>query len=781
MSVVPSSAEFLPDEGSPIPMFGRLVLPNLPLPLTPLLGREREVADTVRLLQDPEVRLVTFTGPGGIGKTRLSLAVAAALPGQTAFVALAATFDPQLLAATIARELGLEFIRDLPPDAFLRYALRDQQLTLVLDNFEQLLAGATVVSELLGACPGLQAIVTSRTRLSISGEHVIPIGPLGLPQPGHQPTSRDIAEASAVRLFVERARAAHPTFALTDRNAGAVATICHRLDGLPLAIELAAARSNLLSPQALAARLENRLQVLTGGPRDAPARLQTMRAAIAWSNDLLDADERTIWTRLGVFSGGFTAEAAEAVGLAAEFPGLDCLAVLDSLVGQGLLRMSANADGEPRFQMLETTREFALEQLRSANLEGSDRTAHAAWFNQFARIAGPGLMGPDSGAWFNRAEADIANIRLALGWHRDQGSIAEALELANDLAWFWTAPNYISEGRTWYDALLDLAGEDVDPAIRAVAIAAAGDLADWHTDSARAEALHEQALVLWRDLGDRSRIASTLRSLGSVAIDRFAFDRAVTLLSEAHALAVEVDDAWNAAATANLLGVTLREQGRYADAVRWHEEALVRWQRSNHRDHLPIALCGLGWAYLDLGEELRAWESYDASISLSGEHEASHDSAWALVGFGALAFRIGQPATAAQLLAVAASQRAVLGLPLRPPTQSHTDKLVEDIRARLGNAAFAVAWDQGQSMSNAEAFRLARAVRVPVPNVGDGLSRREHEVLDLLVEGASDHEIADRLFISRRTASKHVAAILEKLGATNRTAAATVAHRRGLV
>ena len=749
---------------------------DLPVSATTLIGREQAMREIAALLREPSTRLVTLTGPGGIGKTRLALAVAGEVGGEVAVVPLASIDRPALVPSAILRALDLEHIGTQPIQQVLQDALRERHLLLVLDNVEHLLAGAPLVTELLSACPHLTILATSRTRLGQPGEHVVPVEPLAVPSAAQVSSLGEIAASSGVRLFVDRARVVHPPFALTEHNAAAIAAICRRLDGLPLAIELAAARSSVLSPQALAARLEQRLELLTGGPRDTPERHQTMRAAVAWSVDLLGDADRAFWERLGVFAGGFTAEAAEAIG---QHPRpLDALA---TLVDHGLLRPTANAEGEPRFAMLETAREHALDRLAARGAAQATRDAHASYFASFATAVEPGLMGPEPDLWFTRTEADIANIRAALDWLRTRGQIQTALELAGALAWFWTAPNYIAEGRTVYDALIARTGPDVASAVLAKALMAAGDLADWHVDTERSIALHQRALASWREAGDRSGMARSLRCLGSSAIDRFAFDEAVALLSEARALSIEADDAWTAAATTNLLGVATREQGDIENAIRWHEAALRRWQQIGDRSHLPVALGSLGWCLINVARDQQAWEAFEAAIAITGDAEADWDAAFSLVGFAALAARHGQPIAAARLLGATAHQRRQLGLHLRPPHQCAFDEIANDVRAALGNAAFARAWAAGEAMSAADAMREARAVTVPAGTEGDGLSRREREVLALLVEGASDIEIAEALFITRRTASKHVAAILEKLGASNRTAAATIAHRRGLV
>ncbi len=732
--------------------------------------------EVLTLLQEPAVRLVTLTGPGGIGKTRLALAVAGEVDGEVAFVPLASISRPELVSTAILRALDLEHIGTQPIQHMLRDALRERHLLLVLDNFEHLLAGASLVTDLLGACPHLTILATSRARLGQSGEHVVPVEPLAVPSSAQISSLGEIAASSGVRLFVDRARAVHPPFALTEHNAAAIAAICRRLDGLPLAIELAAARSDVLSPQALAARLEQRLELLTGGPIDTPERHRTMRATVAWSVELLGDTDRVFWERLGVFAGGFTAEAAEAIG---QHP--STIDALGMLIDQGLLRPTANAEGEPRFTMLETAREHALDQLAARGATQAARDAHASYYASLATTVEPGLMGPQPDLWFNRAEADIANFRAALEWLCDRGQIQTALELAGALAWFWTAPNYIAEGRAVYDGLIERAGPDVAPSVLAKALMAAGDLADWHVDTERSIALHQRALTSWREAGDRGGMARSLRCLGSSAIDRFTFDEAVALLSEARTLSLDTGDVWTASAAANLLGLATRMQGDIERAMAWHEQALREWQQRGDRSHLPTALAGLGWCLIDAARDQQAWETFEAAIAITGDTEADWDAAWSLAGCAALAARHGQPVTAARLLAATAHQRRQLGISLRPPHQYTFDQLANDVRATLGNAAFTRAWSAGETMSVADAVREARSVTVPAGAEDDGLSRREREVLAMLVEGASDLEIAEALFITRRTASKHVAAILEKLGASNRTAAATIAHRRGLV
>ena len=450
--------------GNPHPIGGQ-GHPAMPLPTTSLIGREKAIRGVVELLLTSNARLVTLTGPGGTGKIRLALAVAQLVAGDVAFVPLAEVADPALTDVTIAQTLGIEQTPNRPVREALRDALHARRLLLVLDNFEHLVANTSIVSELLQTCPRLKLLVTSRVRLMLSGEHVFPVEPLAILDVGHQTDLAAITASSGARLFVDRARAVQPAFELTESNAAAVASICRHLDGIPLAIELAAARSNLLSAHALAARLEHRLDLLSGGPRDAPTRHQTMRAAVAWSSDLLSDTERMFWERLSVFVGSFTAEAAEAVGRLPQSGEFDPLATLESLIDQGLLRPIVNIEGSPRFIMLETAREYARKQLDARGTADETRDAHAAFFLELAQAAEPGLMGTSPEAWFNQVEADIANIRAALGWLRDRDQTQMALQLAGALAWFWTAPNYIAEGRYWYESLIERSEGQVDAEI----------------------------------------------------------------------------------------------------------------------------------------------------------------------------------------------------------------------------------------------------------------------------------------------------------------------------
>ncbi len=466
------------------------------------------------------MRLLTLTGPGGVGKTRLALEAAAGLadtfPDGARFVSLAPITDPVLVAPMVAQALGVREAGDEPITERLAAFLRDKRLLLLLDNFEQVVEAAPLVTDLLAACPGLKGLVTSRVRLRLSGERDYPVPPLAVPAPAGPRPFQYAKGSAAVRLFSERAQAVRPEFALTPENASAVADICRGLDGLPLAIELAAARIKVLPPAALLARLEKRLPLLTGGGRDLPARQQTMRDAIAWSHDLLTPEEQALFRWLAVFVGGFTLEGAEAVVFAGDALDLDVFEGVASLVDKSLLRQEVGPDEEPRFAMLETIREFGLERLAARGEEAAIQNAHAAYFLALVEQAESALLGPEQMAWLTWLDAAHDNLRAALDWCL--ASDAEAgLRLAGALSLFWQVRGYLLEGRRWLEALLAQAPQRA--ALRAKALHAAGQLARHQADIASGISLCEESLAIYRELGDKRGGAYVLRTLGLLVSD----------------------------------------------------------------------------------------------------------------------------------------------------------------------------------------------------------------------------------------------------------------------
>jgi predicted ATPase/transcriptional regulator with XRE-family HTH domain len=494
----------------------------LPAPLTSLIGREQEFSALTDLLTQPDVRLVTVTGPGGTGKTRLALDVATHLRGTfrdgVLFVDLAPLREAQFVLPTLASTLGVRERAGQPLLETLSRFLAPKQLLLLLDNCEQVLEAAPDIAALLATSPQLSVLATSRATLLVRGERIFPVPPLPLPAWGRRTAFDELAHVPAVALFLERATASAPTFALTSDNAVAVAAICQRLDGLPLAIELAAAWIRVLAPGALLDRLEQRLLLLTGGSRDLPARQRTMRDTIAWSYELLAPPQQTLFRHLAVFAGGSTLDAAEAV--CAGTDGLDVLTDLELLVASSLVQIGAQSGGERRFGMLETVREFGMEQLsHHGELDEASRR-HAEYFLALGQAGGAALSGASPGEWVTRLEAEQANIRAALSWLRDRGERAAGLRLAAALGGFWRLRSAITEGRGWLETFLAQDGateasSEESSADRIAALRWAGEIAGLSGDPAAAEARLSESLALARTVGDKRGVAAALGAIGS--------------------------------------------------------------------------------------------------------------------------------------------------------------------------------------------------------------------------------------------------------------------------
>jgi len=806
----------------------------LPSPLTPLVDRRAEVESVCALLRRDDVRLVTLTGPGGVGKSRLGIAVGSALAGEYAdgavFAPLASVRDPALVLPALAEALGLRGGGQQSLFAQVAARLGPAHLLLILDNFEQVLDGAPLITDLLACCPKLKVLVTSRAVLHLTSEYDVEVQPLPLPVDAvgaaGRPDVEAVAGSAAVRLFVERARAAKSDFVLDEENAAAVLGIVRRLDGLPLAIELAAARVTLLPPGMILRRLARPLPLLTSGVRDVPDRQRTMGAAIAWSYDLLTADEQALFRRLSVFAGGFPLDIVDGFGSTDErgmngmggMNGMNAfsspsshsprassssrLDTLASLVDHSLVRHQSTPSGEPRYLMLETVREYGLEQLE-AHGEATDAwRVHVDYLLAMAERLEPTLMK----RWLEPIEAERGNLRAALAWLEEAGEVDLWLRLAAALGMLWDIRGPVSEGVFWLERGLEHA-EPAPTAAHAKALEWAGLLARAQGATTKAVARVEASLAMARELGDTRQIADALFSLGQVAVTTGDFARANALYAESLERYREVDLGRAAFATVNL-GIVAAQQGDAEQARLWLEEGLAEHRARNNLWGAGFALRALGDLAIRGGDLVTALACFREAVTLWRDHGFLRGIAQGLIGLASVAAATAPPYGIARIMGTVEYVRDEVGLGLWVTEQAAFDRTRTVVRQQLGEAAYAKAEAEGTALPLDRAIDEALAAATnavidtraasaaagrsdlasdeaqePANGVADArrLSPREAEVLRLLVEGRSNAEIAEMLYMSRRTAEHHVARILAKLGAESRTAAATYAIRHRLI
>ncbi len=594
------------------------VLHNLPSQPTTFIGREQDLATAREIFLRKDVQMVTFTGPGGTGKTRLSLEVAHSLIGQfkdgVFFVQLADVTDPSQVISRVAQELEVRSAGSQPLFQNVKDYLKDRQILLLLDNFEQLIPAAPVVAELLAGAPSLKVLVTSRILLNLRGEHEFPIHPLDTPDGTDSPSLEELAENESIKLFVARAQTAQPSFRLTETNSSTVAQICHRLDGLPLAIELAAARVKMLPPQAILARLTDRLKLLTRGAQDLPARQQTLRNTLDWSYSLLQAQEKMLYAYLAVFVGGFMLEDAEAVCRSENT--LDILEGIASLVNNSLLRQEETASGEPRFRMLETIREYALERLAESGEMAELKQRHANYYSGIIlNEASFGITGRESTAWLNRLEREHDNIQAALEWCLQTPAGRElALSVMATLTWFWYRRGFFNEGRIWTERLLAASGEEFGPT-RAAALQMNSRMALWRGDLKNAVSKATESLTVWQRLEDDQKIPMSLLETGITLINMGKDSEAHILLKEAEALFRESGAAYFHAITLVHLGNVALGLGNSEDARNWHEQAHPMFKEIGEE-------WGLSFVLNNLGEVARVQGNYEQAYGYYKESEA---------------------------------------------------------------------------------------------------------------------------------------------------------------
>jgi predicted ATPase len=731
----------------------------LPVPRSALIDRQQEVALVQGLLQREDVGLVTLTGPGGVGKTRLAIQVAADLASQfadgVAFIALASLKDPQLVELTVARGLGVSEAAGQAIGERLREYLRPRALLLLLDNAEQVLSAAPLATQLLDAAPQLKLLVTSREPLRVRDERVVAVLPLALPAAPPLPDLARLSQVPAVALFVERVREVQPEFALTADNAQAIAEICRRLDGLPLALELAAARTNVLPPQALLARLEHRLPLLVHGARDAPERQQTLRNTIAWSYDLLDENDKALFRRLAVFSGGFTLEEVQAVcsfapvgtSLAQADDEGAVLEQLGQLLDKSLVQGQQGTGGEPRFSMLETIGEYATEQLVASGEAAAMQERHADYFLRLAEEADPHIFRPEREVWMERLDREEANLRAALAWSKaDSEAVQTGLRLVGALAFYWALRDSAREGRTWLEAMLARTDGTDRSAARGRALVGAGWLAWYEGDYQAASPRAEEGLSILRERGEKRWIGNAEWLLGLVRVGQRTSAAALPPLEESRTLFKELGDVWGEAYTLFLLGMAAYFSGDRAVARVHYEESLRLFQEQGDVLYVSLLVSALEAVILPQGDEETAHSLDEQSLPLlraskdrgmlgmilinigeiwlhqyGGEQQAKTlyqqglhlwqdlqrvdnglGMVKALAGLAEVAAAQGQGERAGRLFG--AADRL---LPSASNYRDDLNKRVAEVRGHLDAATFEAGWAAGQAMTQEQAVTYA--------------------------------------------------------------------------
>jgi len=791
---------------------------TLPVPLTSLIGREREITAVCALLARPSARILTLTGTGGVGKTRLALAVAAEVqqnfPDGVNFISLESIHDADLALPTMVQALGLQANNRSPLEA-LNVELRERRQLLVLDNFETVVAAAPLLLELLATCPHLKLLVTSREALRIRGEREFVVQPLALPNPQYQPAGESLRRYGAVALFLERAREVQPTLQLTASTAPLISEICRKLDGLPLALELAAARLKVLSLSELLERLEHRLQVLTGGPRDLPTRQQTLRQTIAWSYDLLSPEDQRFFRLLAVFVDGCTLDVAEAVYSALGGERGEVLDAVMSLLDKHLLYQSNRDQDEhpPRLLLHETIREYGLEALIATQELEKVRQGHAEYY---LRMAESHLEGAKPAEWLDQLEIEHANMRAALQWALEQPASEMALRLGGALLHFWEGHQRLDERKAFLqhslasiqevsaraptsalftpEALAPNEGELGDARYLARSLYLLGLISWVIGDIAMARTYAEDGLAKARDSDEKVTIAYLLDLLGQIALDQGEDTRARALLEEGLMLHREVGDTLGSLNALFFLERALSALGEVTQAQAYAEEHLALAEAIGFQSGIVGTLTFLGRLALEQGHTATAGELFEKSLALLRETSKNAPLAVAtnLQGIGVTLAAQKRLIEAVQLWGAAEALCATL-----PEERAFVSRASAAARAELGDDAFTEAWAEGQAMtmeqalaamehiahsnqSPAQALRRSGKARQHQPSSHD-LTTREEEVLRLVARGLTDAQVAEALVISPRTVNAHLRSIYAKLHISSRNAATYFALEHGLI
>jgi predicted ATPase/DNA-binding CsgD family transcriptional regulator/DNA-binding XRE family transcriptional regulator len=766
-----------------------------PLPLSSvaaeLIGREGELRTIRGILQDG-VKILTLTGPGGVGKTSLAVHLArncaSQYPDGVTFVDLAPLSDAALVPATIMRAFQLPKPSSGEPLEILTAHLSDKRLLLVLDNFEQVLAAAPGVAFAIQSVASVTALVTSRGPLRVRGEREYPVPPLDVPALVRIPGVADVAGNAAVALFVERAQAMVPGFQLNRENAAVIAAISRRLDGLPLAIELAAARVRVLDPMALLARLDSVLPLLSAGARDLPERQRTMRRAIEWSYNLLDESARALFPRLSVFRGGWTIDAAEAVGFVAGVPAGDVVDALSSLVEQSLVVTEREADGSLRYRFLVPIREFAETYLEQSGQADDARRRHAAFYHSISGQAAVALTGPLQIQWLARLEKEHDNVRLSLEWLLENREWDDVTEFGWNLWVFWWIRNYHAEGRRWMSRVLDHSAQ-LPPVTRARALGLAGAMALGQGDIAFARAACWESRTLFRTECDEVSAARSELVLGLIDTGEGNARTAADHLREASGINGRNGAHFWAALATSALGMLSFRRGDFERAGVLLQEGYELSAQAGDRFSRYITLYNLARLAQERKDVGKAAELYQEGLAISLEAGDRANLAYCMEGLAAVAATRGDFERAAQLLGGAGALFEAVGLRVYTyrPDQALREQTIARVRSRLDDGAWTKLEATGAAMSLDDLLGLAaslvgQAMQGPPPKLVStyGLTPREIEILRFIITHHSDREIADILYISPRTVGTHMNAIRNKMGVASRREAARIAAELGL-